>query len=163
MVIGLSGLPGPVASCRIALPLEVTRIVMCVERPIILPSQEPARVFSFSNAFCASDCGPDVFGIGISCGNTTAAAATRMIRSVSFRIGSPFSSTVNTHKLSMAETNEHDATISAGYPKALLDFAVSRGADRQVLIERSQIRLDDLKDQDNRIPLASYLALIKAG
>src|SRR5947209_4819060 len=54
-------------------------------------------------------------------------------------------------------------TISAGYPKALLDFAVSRGADRQVLIERSQIRLDDLKDQDNRIPLANYLALLKAG
>ena len=53
-------------------------------------------------------------------------------------------------------------TISAGYPKALLDFAVSRGADRQVLIERSQIRLDDLKDQDNRIPLANYLALLKA-
>src|SRR5712692_1339753 len=112
MVIGLSGLPGPVASCRIALPLEVTRIVMCVERPIILPSQEPARVFIISNAFRASDCGPDVFGIGIgiSCGNTTAAAATRMIRSVSVRIGSPFSSKVNTRKLSMAETNEHDAT-----------------------------------------------------
>ena len=53
-------------------------------------------------------------------------------------------------------------TIAAGYPKALLDFAVSRGADRQVLIERSQIRLDDLKDQDNRIPLANYLALLKA-
>src|SRR5216684_3930600 len=110
MVIGLSGLPGPVASCRIALPLEVTRIVMCVDIPTILPSQEPARVLSFSNASCASDCGPDVFGIGISCGNTTAAAATRMIRSVSVRIGSPFSSRVNTRKLSMAETNEHDAS-----------------------------------------------------
>src|SRR5207237_4100176 len=54
-------------------------------------------------------------------------------------------------------------TISAGYPKALLDFAVSRGADRQRLIERSQIRLDDLKNQDNRIPLANYLALLQAG
>src|SRR6266699_7337459 len=54
-------------------------------------------------------------------------------------------------------------TISAGYPKALLDFAVSRGADRQMLIERSQIRLDDLKDQDNRIPLANYLAMLEAG
>ncbi len=54
-------------------------------------------------------------------------------------------------------------TISAGYPKALLDFAVSRGADRQMLIERSHIRLDDLKDQDNRIPLANYMALLKAG
>jgi len=54
-------------------------------------------------------------------------------------------------------------TIAAGYPKALLDFAVSRGADRQLLLERSQIRLDDLKDQDNRIPLANYLALLQAG
>jgi len=54
-------------------------------------------------------------------------------------------------------------TMAAGYPRALLDFAVSRGADRQMLIERSQIRLDDLKDQDNRIPLANYLALLKAG
>jgi AraC-like DNA-binding protein len=54
-------------------------------------------------------------------------------------------------------------TIAAGYPKALLDFAVSRGADRQVLIERSDIRLDDLKDQDKRIPLANYMAMLKAG
>jgi AraC-like DNA-binding protein len=54
-------------------------------------------------------------------------------------------------------------TIAAGYPKALLDFAVSRGADRRTLIERSQICLDDLKDQDRRIPLANYLALLKAG
>src|SRR5438552_10286852 len=54
-------------------------------------------------------------------------------------------------------------TVAAGYPKALLDFAVSRGADRQMLIERSHISLDDLKDQDNRIPLANYLALLTAG
>src|SRR5258707_13007428 len=54
-------------------------------------------------------------------------------------------------------------TIAAGYPKALLDFAVARGADRQMLIERSHIRLDDLNDQDNRIPLTNYLALLKAG
>src|SRR5713101_6484197 len=54
-------------------------------------------------------------------------------------------------------------TVAAGYPKALLDFAVSKGGDRQMLIERSHICLDDLKDQDNRIPLASYLALLHAG
>src|SRR5215831_9399727 len=54
-------------------------------------------------------------------------------------------------------------TVAAGYPKALMDFAVSRGADRQMLIERSHIRLCDLHDQDNRIPLASYIALLKAG
>ncbi len=54
-------------------------------------------------------------------------------------------------------------TVAAGYPKALLDFAVSRGANRQTLIERSGIRPGDLDAQDNRIPLANYLALLKAG
>src|SRR6266542_6296443 len=54
-------------------------------------------------------------------------------------------------------------TMAAGYPRALLDFAGSRGADPQTLIERSGIRPDDLKNQDNRIPLANYLALLKAG
>src|SRR6266852_9139103 len=95
-----------------ALPLDVTRMVVCTDMPITLPCQEPARVFSFSNAFCASDCGPAVFGIGIriSCGNTTVVAAMSIIRIVSFRIGSPFSSTVSTHNLSVAETNGHDAS-----------------------------------------------------
>ena len=54
-------------------------------------------------------------------------------------------------------------TVAAGYPKALLDFAVSKGADRQTLIERSRICLDDLEDQDRRIPLPDYLALLNAG
>ena len=54
-------------------------------------------------------------------------------------------------------------TVSAGYPKALLDFAVSKGADRQTLIERSGISPADLSDQDNRVPLGSYLALLNAG
>ena len=54
-------------------------------------------------------------------------------------------------------------TISAGYPAALLEFAVSRGADRLTLIERSQIDPDELLNQDNRIPLTKYLAMLKAG
>lgn len=54
-------------------------------------------------------------------------------------------------------------TVAAGYPKAFLDFAVSKGADRQLLIERSHICPDDLKDQDNRIPLTNYVDLVKAG
>jgi AraC-like DNA-binding protein len=54
-------------------------------------------------------------------------------------------------------------TIAAGYPRTFLDFAVSRGADRQTLLARSQLRPEDLKDQDNRIPLANYLTLMKAG
>jgi Arabinose-binding domain of AraC transcription regulator, N-term len=54
-------------------------------------------------------------------------------------------------------------TVAAGYPKALLDFAVSRGADRQTLLDRSHIAPSDLSDQDNRIPLGSYIALLQAG
>jgi hypothetical protein len=54
-------------------------------------------------------------------------------------------------------------TISAGYPKALLDFAVSRGADRQTLIARAHIHPEELQNQDNRIPLANYLAMLHAG
>lgn len=54
-------------------------------------------------------------------------------------------------------------TISAGYPKALLDFAVSRGADRQTLIAKADLSPDDLQSQDNRIPLRNYLALLQAG
>ncbi len=54
-------------------------------------------------------------------------------------------------------------TVSAGYPRALLDFAVSRGADRVTLIARSRIHPDELLNQDNRIPLANYLAMLKAG
>ena len=54
-------------------------------------------------------------------------------------------------------------TISAGYPKALLDFAVSRGADRQALLARSHIHHEELLNQDNRIPLANYIALLHAG
>ncbi len=54
-------------------------------------------------------------------------------------------------------------TIAAGFPKAFLDFAVSRGADRRALAERAQIRPLDLVEPNNRVPLANYLALLEAG
>jgi AraC-like DNA-binding protein len=54
-------------------------------------------------------------------------------------------------------------TIAAGYPKAFLDFAVSKGADRQTLLDRSGIPPADLSDLDKRIPLGNYVELIKAG
>jgi AraC-like DNA-binding protein len=54
-------------------------------------------------------------------------------------------------------------TVSAGFAKGLLEFAVSKGADRQALSERSGIRPEDLADQDNRISLTRYMALMKAG
>ncbi len=52
-------------------------------------------------------------------------------------------------------------TIGAGYPRALLDFAVSKGADRQLLLKRSGIRAEDLNQQDNRVSVSSYVELIK--
>ena len=54
-------------------------------------------------------------------------------------------------------------TVAAGFPKAFLDFAVSKGADRRALIERSGIAPGDLDKQDNRVPLENYVALLKAG
>jgi len=54
-------------------------------------------------------------------------------------------------------------TVGAGYPKAFMDFAVSKGADRHTLVARSHVHPDELLDQDNRIPLANYLALLEAG
>jgi len=54
-------------------------------------------------------------------------------------------------------------TIAAGYPKAFLKFAVSRGANCAALVERSDLRLDDLANPEGRISLTTYTALIKAG
>src|SRR5258708_4202033 len=56
-----------------------------------------------------------------------------------------------------------DLSVGAGYARALLDFAVSKSADRTRLLERSQISADTLLDADNRVPLANYIALMKAG
>jgi hypothetical protein len=53
-------------------------------------------------------------------------------------------------------------TIAAGFARALMDLAVSKGASRKALIERSQIGVVELQDQDNRIPFAKYVALMHA-
>jgi AraC-like DNA-binding protein len=55
------------------------------------------------------------------------------------------------------------STVAAGFPKAFLDFAVTRGADRRALVERSRIRPEDLCEPNNRVPLADYLSLLEAG
>lgn len=53
-------------------------------------------------------------------------------------------------------------TIAAGYPRALLDYAVSRGADRETLLKRSDLASVALEGPDNRVPLPRYLALFDA-
>lgn len=55
-----------------------------------------------------------------------------------------------------------EPTVSAGYAKALIDFAVVKGADEPRLIELSGIHSDDLLDQDNRVPFVCYVALMRA-
>lgn len=53
-------------------------------------------------------------------------------------------------------------TISAGFARTLLDLAVSKGASRTALIERSRIDPRRLQDPDNRIPLEKCVALMRA-
>jgi AraC-like DNA-binding protein len=54
-------------------------------------------------------------------------------------------------------------TIAAGIARGLLDLAVAEGASRGVLLERCGIDPDQLRDPDQRIPFASYVALMRAG
>jgi AraC-like DNA-binding protein len=53
-------------------------------------------------------------------------------------------------------------TVAAGFAKALIELAVSKGADERQLRERAGLRPGDLADQDGRVPLASHIALLKA-
>jgi AraC-like DNA-binding protein len=55
-----------------------------------------------------------------------------------------------------------NATIAAGYPRGLVDFAVSKGADRAALLARAGIEPGALEHQDHRLSLARYLALFDA-
>src|SRR5205823_2435846 len=56
-----------------------------------------------------------------------------------------------------------EPTIGAGFARALVELAVSKGARRDELLRRSQIDAEELDDQDNRIALAKYIALMRAG
>lgn len=53
-------------------------------------------------------------------------------------------------------------TVSAGYTRALLEFAVDRGVARDALVRRSGIRLADLTEPEARVSVTSYLALMQA-
>ena len=56
-----------------------------------------------------------------------------------------------------------EPTIVATFPKALVDFSVSRGADRQALLDRAGVCSCDLEDPDGRVPVRRHLALLRAG
>ena len=53
-------------------------------------------------------------------------------------------------------------TVAASLPKAFIDFAVARGANRRALIERSQICAENLGDPNHRIDLPKYISLIES-
>ena len=55
-----------------------------------------------------------------------------------------------------------DPTVAAGVVRGLIELAMSNGARQSMLAERAQIDLAELEDQDNRIPLAKYVALMRA-
>jgi len=57
----------------------------------------------------------------------------------------------------------HELTIGASGVSALLELAVSKGASRRELVQRSRIDPEDLRDRDNRIPFSKYVALMRAG
>lgn len=53
-------------------------------------------------------------------------------------------------------------SISAGFARALLELAVSKGADGPALAARAGLDLAQLDDQDNRISLDDYIRLMRA-
>jgi AraC-like DNA-binding protein len=54
-------------------------------------------------------------------------------------------------------------TIAVGSFRALMDLAVAKGASRKALAGRAGIDLAELHNQDNRIPFAKYVTLMRAG
>lgn len=56
-----------------------------------------------------------------------------------------------------------EVTVAARVARGLMEFAVSKGASRQRLAERSGIELAELEGQENRVPLANYVALMRVG
>ncbi len=55
-----------------------------------------------------------------------------------------------------------EPTVAVGFANALIDFAISKGADRQSLLSQSRIRAEDLHNDDSRLSLVNYIELTKA-
>lgn len=55
----------------------------------------------------------------------------------------------------------HKHTVSAGVVRGLIDFAVTRNAERDELLDRSGISEADLIDGDNRILMTRYETLVR--
>lgn len=68
--------------------------------------------------------------------------------------------TAKTRNLTLAITPAAP-TVSAGYGRALFDHAVARGADPATLLAGAGLEAGALDDQDGRLPLDRFLALIR--
>lgn len=55
-----------------------------------------------------------------------------------------------------------ELTVGAGVARGLLKFAIARGADAVALRARSGLVAADLDDQDRRVSMTSYIALVRA-
>jgi len=55
-----------------------------------------------------------------------------------------------------------EITVGAGLARGLIEFAASKGANTADLAARAGIDLTELGDQDNRVPMRSYIALMRA-
>lgn len=55
-----------------------------------------------------------------------------------------------------------EPTVGAGYAKAFLDYAISQGADKVRLCDDAGIDESAFHDQDDRVSIASYLALFNS-
>jgi len=56
-----------------------------------------------------------------------------------------------------------ELTVAAAAVRALLEFAISRGASRERLLERSRLDSSELRDRDERVLFSKYVALMRAG
>lgn len=54
-------------------------------------------------------------------------------------------------------------TVGAGFARGLLEFAVRKGADRQALMAKTGLTAEDLADQDGRVAMTKYVALMRTG
>ena len=52
-------------------------------------------------------------------------------------------------------------TVGAGLARGLVAIAVKKGARAEDLAERARVSLTDLQDQDNRIAMQTYIALMR--
>lgn len=53
-------------------------------------------------------------------------------------------------------------TVSAGYAREMMAYAIARGANAEILAEHCGLSLDDLDDPDTRVPFTRYIALTRS-